>query len=350
MLDPRAVVEDWAPEGAPPPLPGQGLSDYLDKILGGEGEAKNEPDVRDKREYIDGDHNKTTQWEEGSSNFSITVVDGSCPSGVKPHYIVGNCLAEDNVTVDENCTVIDIIDRLWRIRKTHWTSLQAREKAYATLWNHWATKVEAEWSDILYNGWLCPGPLAHDELRRLLSLQKYKYYSALLFGSAATGAVVASLEYGIVKSSTGLSIGWVPWVNTAVGGAIIVFAATEFSRMRGGEVFSGLVLFGWGGHQAQIARRNRARLSSVVSSAAGGAGTLIGEGGGSQGGGSQGGGADQGTIELTCVAPEHMVEAASDARNLGAASLAQEAGQTAFGLQSADEANSRLTSESGECR
>ena len=328
--DIRATVSSWAPEGAPPPLPGQGLSDYLEKILGGVGKARNEPSTIIARVANDGSHNKTFQWKDGPSRLSITVVGDSCPSGVKPNSVVGNCLAEDKTTVGKDCTVKDIIGRLWTIRQAYPTSLRAREEAFAMLWNTWAAKVRRDWSNLLQSGWICPGGLAPDELSNLGSLRNYTYYSALLLGSVTTGSIVASLEYGIVKSSTKLSLGWVPWVNTAVGSAILVFAAVELSRMRGGEAFAGLAFLGWADANREISEEELERLidSEENSSSS----------------------SRPGSIELTRCVPEEQVRmAASNLANMGSTSQDSRSSRTALGIQSRGDTVIQIERESGEC-
>ena len=266
---------DWAPPGAPPPLPGQTFLEYLDNILGGEGEIKNEPHKK-KRDYVEKYALGTTYWEEESGRFNASIVDAGCRAGLKPHLVVGDITLENG---DEllDVTVGQVNTILMASRRENKESRQKIEEGYAKILHMNAGTAGAIAEEEMKTGLIRsknPDANAKIELRKLLDIKKIPYYLILLSGSLSVGAVIGGVQAGIVHATSEVELGWENWLISAVGYAISIFAATEFSRfaprISQAGLYSPLMVFVWA--KKKIRESRAARLSRASAAlAAGGA-------------------------------------------------------------------------------
>ena len=229
-------------EGAPPILPGQSIGDYLSNILDGEGEARN--DARHKRDFSSGEHNATAKWTDGDTELSITMIDGTCASGIKPHYIAGICLDDQNPPQDIECTVGDLISKFWSIRKDN-PNLDVRRDKYMDLWDKYAANARDKWYRVLYSGVICDNQ--HDELRKLLALPpKVKHYAVTLLGSVVSGTIITSFRTAMLQL-LGDPVPLDEYLNAAIGTILVMFTVTELAswqgRVPGAEIFVSVLFF-----------------------------------------------------------------------------------------------------------
>lgn len=267
---------DWAPPGAPPPLPGQTFLEYLNNILGGEGEIKNEPHPDNhKRAYIEANGLGTTYWEEATGRFNASIVDAGCSSGLKPRLMVGDItLANGDEVYDQ--TVSDVNALLIRTRKANARSRQSIEEAYADLLHKNAASALALAEEEMKTGLIrSPNPDANAkiELRKLLDIKKIPYYLIILSGSLSVGAVIGGVQAGIVHATSEVELGWENWLISAVGYAISIFAATEFSRfaprISQAGLYSPLMVFVWAKKKIRESRAARISRASAALAAGG---------------------------------------------------------------------------------
>lgn len=299
--------ESFAPPGAPPMHPGQSLDDYLGNILSGTGPPANPVPSKEKRDGISG-FNNSIKWTENDITYQIAVVDKNCDNAVRPSMIAGD-IVRVNGEVKINATIQDIIAELYDIRKAHSHDVEAQEIAYAQFSNKQALRAWGDLIQLLDHGWICDsvdptvGPqVLHDELRRkLLEMNKLQYYTFIIAGSAISGAVVAGIQAGITHGYSNVELGGEAYFNSAVGIALSIFLATEFSRfaprIAGAESWSPVVLWAWG--QRMVTRSGQAlkRVRSSAGAMGGGAASAIINGG-------SGGGAGSSAAAPGCVPPD----------------------------------------------
>ena len=331
--------QNWTPPGAPPIKDDQNLGAYLANILEGEGEPENEPQPKKpkrkrqnqsqlqipKAEYVQGNFNTSTRWEENGETYEIMMVDNRCPSGIKPHHIAGDIITPDGIDW-KNATAADIVSLLWDVRVAHKTDIDAREAAYAEFFHNQTAALEREVYEVMDHGWICPAApgsniVLHDELRRklfadvsrrrLLELNKWQYYLALLSASVISGAIIAGIQAGITHATSEVELGTEAWLNSAVGNMLIIFLATDFSRwaprIQSAAAASPVFWVAWG--RRQIAKTVQALKRSQSSAAGLMAGGVTAAGGGATGPGGN-----------PCVTPEEAAAAAANMMEQGQAS------------------------------
>ena len=361
FLETRAE-ESWGPQGAPPPKPGQSITDYLSNILDGEGEATNEPkQQKSKRQQVEelgptpkffnNAHNSSIKWMEHGVTYEILTYDGHCHSGPKPHEIAGDVinLSGQNVTA----TIGELIGYLWQIREQYNNNLTAREVAYAVLLKNQTVALSSELEATLRNGWVCEVPAGQvepvrDELRRkLLELNRVQYYIASISGSLVAGAVIAGIQAGISHGTSDVELGTEAWVNSAIGTALTIFVATEFSRfaprITGAAAWSPLVLWAW-------SRRQVNRSLQALKQRSGSAGSLA-AGGSTTAGAALREGA--GPLSTDCLTPEQAATAAMNLMEEGLPpqQMAQQMAQSQVYQHPAGMANIVAgEANSGQCR
>lgn len=294
-LEPRFDddVSSWKPTpDAPDPLPGQSFTDYMNTILGGVGEPKNEHDPKAKREYMEYPGLSVTYWEDETGRFNLSTVDPSCTSGVKPHYLAGDLVKRDRINggtyILPNANVSDIYRELYAIRLENKRNTEKREQGWADFLHINANATyevaEEEVNDGLIQN---PTPLAagetvHTELRKLLDIGLLPYYAIMLSGSIGAGALIGGVQAGIVHATSEVELGWENWLVSAVGYALAIIAATEFSRfaprISQAGIWSPVVIFVWAKKKIQDGRKARALARATgagVGTAAGGATNAI---------------------------------------------------------------------------
>ena len=340
--------DSWAPPGAPPPKPGQTITDYLNNVMGGEGDATNEPnEPHDKikrqddgheatHQFVENPHNSSTKWIQGPAIFEIMVIDGHCPSGFKPHNIAGDVVDPAGNDV-KNATIGELISYLWDVRQANKNNIVAREKAYAAWVQKQADLLQTELDATLVNGWICPPPatqteLIRDELRRkLLELNRIQYYLAVISASALSGAVIAGIQAGITHATSEVELGTEAWLNSAIGTALTIFLATEFSRWAprytGAEAWSPLVLWAWGRRQVNKSLASLKRTSRSAGAMAGGAASSA---------AAAANGGQTGPLGNQCVTPDQAVAAAANLVEEGGVPATINAVNNAAAAQGAD--------------